>query len=170
MKKTLAAALCGCVCTMALGLVPVSSVHATSGKQVAPSAIPPGPTYWVSARHDNPHIMLGVVAVRRDGDLLTYGGAGGWCFTGVRATKRWFAGASATDDGLLFFQMRLRIRGDVLLYETRRKPGSSVRRPLPFYRAARSKAAKVARMRGDTLAGMLDDCPTREEVFPTTQS
>lgn len=158
--------LLACVCTMLLGLGQISSAQASSGAQVVTAAIPPGPTYWVSARHDDPHIMLGVVAVRRDGDLLTYGGAGGWCFTGVRATKRWFAGASATDDGLLFFQMRLRIHGDVLLYETRRKPGANVRRPLPFYRATRNKAAKVARMRGDTLAGMLDDCPTREEVAP----
>ncbi len=156
------------VCMMALALPQSASAHDLPGALTAAATIPPGPTYWVSARHDNPHIMLGVVAVRRNRDLLTYGGAGGWCFTGVRSSNGWFAGASATTDGLRFFQIRLRIHRDVLIYQSRRRPWAKVF-TLPFYRATRGKAAKVARLRGDTLRGMLDDCPTREQVSPSTQ-
>ena len=102
-------------CMMVLGLPQPLASHGSPGERTVASAIPPGPTYWVSARHDNPHIMLGAVAVRRDRDLLTFGGAGGWCFTGVRSANGWFSGASATTDGLRFFQIRFRIHRDVLV-------------------------------------------------------
>lgn len=156
-------------CMMVLGLPQPLPSHGSPGERTVASAIPPGPTYWVSARQDNPHIMLGAVAVRRDRDLLTFGGAGGWCFTGVRSANGWFSGASATTEGLRFFQIRFRIHRDVLVQKMRSRPGAKVF-DLPFYRATRGRATKVARLRGDTLRGMLDDCPTRDQVSPRSQN
>lgn len=164
LKMTAAFITAGLIGTMVLGLPEASSAQVFPGEAAA-WVISPGPTYWVSARHDNQHIMLGAVAVRRDGDLLSLGGAGGWCFSGVRSANGWFSGASATTDGLRFSQIRLRIHRDVLVYQSRTGAGSRVL-AVPFYRATRGKASKVARLRGDTLRGMLDDCPTRDEMSP----
>lgn len=59
---------------MTLGLQP-SSARVSPDTQEQASAIPPGPTFWLTARHDT---MLNIIAVERDRGLLHIAGAA--CF------------------------------------------------------------------------------------------